>query len=94
MKRLLFTGLLLTLFSVFKAQDQIKLKTGDVVKCRVTKMAGGKVLYIKTGSGKKIERAFPKGEVEYIKYGSGKIVFMEGNKMKKPAAKKVVKKKK
>lgn len=93
MKRLLIILMVLA-FGKIGAQDQIKLKTGDVTKGRVTKVAGGKVFYIKSGSGKKVEKFYPKGDVEYIKYGSGKVVFMEGNKMRKPAVRKAVKTKK
>lgn len=70
------------------AQDRIKLKTGEEVKCRVYKVANGKVTYRKMWNLKGPELFYPKADVEYIKYENGKIVFMEGNKMKKPAVKK------
>jgi hypothetical protein len=75
-----------SLFGV--AQDKIKLKTGEVVKCRVYKIANGKVSYRKMHNLKGPELFYSKSDVEYIKYENGKVVFMEGNKMKKPAVKK------
>ncbi|MCW3078208.1 MAG: hypothetical protein JWO32_2817 [Bacteroidetes bacterium] len=89
----LTTLLFFTLGYFVNAQDKIKLKTGEVVKCRVYKIANGKVAYKKMHNLKGPDLFYAKGDIEYIKYENGKVLFMSGNKMKKPAVKKAVKKK-
>lgn len=67
-----------------KAQDKIKLKTGDIIKSRVMKISGGKIIYKKFYDIKGKDCEVAQADVEYIKYQSGKVVFMDGkNKMKK-----------
>lgn len=78
-----------------KAQDHIKLHTGDVIKGRVTKIEGGRVFYKKMHKLKDKDIFIPKSDVMYIKYASGKVVFMDAKKKtKKPVKKKAVIKKK
>jgi hypothetical protein len=84
----LFTALLLTGAAVCNAQDKIKLKTGEVVKCRVYKIANGKIAYKKMHNLKGPDLFYSKSDVEYIKYENGKVVFMTATKTKKPAVKK------
>lgn len=86
--RTLFIALMMATSVLGIAQDRIKLKTGEEVKCRVYKVANGKVTYRKMWNLKGPELFYNKSDVEYIKYENGKVVFMEGDKMKKPAVKK------
>jgi hypothetical protein len=86
MKAIIYTFLFLALCGFAKAQDKIKLKTGDEIKCRVIKIANGKVIYKKFSSKNGPDVNVSKGDVEYIKYASGKVVFMDKKvKVKKTA---------
>ncbi len=99
MSRLLFLALFCFAFANSKAQDKIKLKTGDIIKSRVLKVSGSEITYYKIFKLKDPKLKLKKSEVEYIQYENGKIVYMSGKnptaKPKKSTTKKpVVKKKK
>lgn len=101
MKKLLILLMFICLGGFIKAQDKIKLKSGDIIKSRVMKISGGKIIYKEFYDLKGKDCTVAQADVEYIKYQSGKVVFMDGkNKMKKtttttkPAVKKTTTKKK
>jgi hypothetical protein len=77
------------------AQDKMKLLDGTIIKCRVSKIANGKIFYQKFSSAKTPIVDMPKSQVEYIKYESGKVVYMDKKvKVKKAATTKTPAKKK
>ncbi|MCE3260899.1 MAG: hypothetical protein K0S12_2540 [Bacteroidetes bacterium] len=90
MKATVYILLFLALCGFAQAQDKIKLKTGDIIKGRVIKIAGGKVIYKKFSSKNGPDVSVPKADVEYIKYASGKIAFMDAKVKVKTTPKKKV----
>lgn len=74
----ILTAIIFFCFFNAKAQDKIKLKTGDIIKSRVLGITKTEVIYYKIFKLKDPKLKLPKGDVEYVQYENGKIVNMSG----------------